>query len=179
MLASATAPLTRALPATLPPHLAEMAKAGFAFTTAPHNLIVYTDGSSLGNGKVGARAGLGVYYGYGGRAEASNISERVPGEAQTNNRGELLVTCYCLDGRDQADHSVSHTCPRRLPISRPPARDPNRLAVYNQVYDRLSTRVDQQRFQRCQECRHDQTSARSSTKAKCPQQGGLQVRRWP
>jgi ribonuclease HI len=56
-------------------------------------LIVYTDGSSLSNGKTNARAGLGVYYGYGGRAVESNISERVPGILQTNNRGELLVSC--------------------------------------------------------------------------------------
>lgn len=29
----------------------------------PDILIIYTDGSSLGNGKVGARAGVGVYFG--------------------------------------------------------------------------------------------------------------------
>jgi ribonuclease HI len=94
MLASATTPMTLALPASLPPHLAELAKNGFAFTTAPHHLIVYTDGSALGNGRTGARAGLGVYYGYGGKAASSNISERVPGDVQTNNRGELLVSFH-------------------------------------------------------------------------------------
>jgi ribonuclease HI len=46
----------------------------------------------LGNGKSGARAGLGVYYGFNGQAEECGISERVPGELQTNNRGELLVS---------------------------------------------------------------------------------------
>jgi len=109
MLASATTPLTRALPASLPPHLAEIAKVGFAFTTAPHHLIVYTDGSALGNGQAGARAGLGVYYGYGGKAEASNISERVPGDTQTNNRGELLVSLQSPGCR--ADSIVGNSSP--------------------------------------------------------------------
>jgi ribonuclease HI len=84
--------LTLATISSLPPDLAAIARKGYAFTSAPHHLIVYTDGSSLGNGKVGARAGLGVYYGYGGEAVDSNISERVPGDLQTNNRGELLVS---------------------------------------------------------------------------------------
>jgi ribonuclease HI len=93
MLASATSALTLATVSSLPPNLAAIATKGYSFTAAPHHLIVYTDGSSLSNGKVGARAGLGVYYGYGGEAVDSNISERVPGILQTNNRGELLVSC--------------------------------------------------------------------------------------
>lgn len=88
--------LTLAGPSSLPPHLAEIAKKGFSFTTAPHHLIVYTDGSALGNGRVGSRAGLGVYYGWDKEAEDCNISERVPGELQTNNRGELLVSYLLL-----------------------------------------------------------------------------------
>jgi ribonuclease HI len=35
---------------------------------------------------------LGVYYGFNGQAEECGISERVPGDLQTNNRGELLVS---------------------------------------------------------------------------------------
>jgi hypothetical protein len=47
----------------LPTNLAELAKAGFTITpTKPHHLVVYTDGSSRGNGKTGARAGLGVWW---------------------------------------------------------------------------------------------------------------------
>ena len=84
-------PLTLANRSSLPPDLAEIADEGFSFTTPPHRLIVYTDGSSLGNGKMGARAGLGVYWGNRGRAGEGNIAERVPGNLQTNNRGELLV----------------------------------------------------------------------------------------
>jgi ribonuclease HI len=71
--------------------LAKIAEEGFSFTTFPHRLIVYTDGSSLSNGKSTARAGLGVYWGDIGLAGESNIAERVPGVLQTNNRGELLV----------------------------------------------------------------------------------------
>lgn len=92
MLPSATSSLTLATLSSLPPNLAAIARKGYSFTAAPHHLIVYTDGSSLNNGKAGAKAGLGVYYGYGGEAADSSISERVPGSLQTNNRGELLVS---------------------------------------------------------------------------------------
>ncbi len=95
---------------SLPPKLKSLAKEGYSFTKGPaHHLIVYTDGSGLGNGKRGARAGLGVFWGsYGEAAEryvfvtgdgidlirssGRNLAERVPGERQTNNRGELLVS---------------------------------------------------------------------------------------
>ena len=96
MVPSATSTLTLATISSLPENLAAIARKGYSFTAAPHHLIVYTDGSSLNNGKARARAGLGVYYGYGGEAADSSISERVPGTLQTNNRGELLVSCYVL-----------------------------------------------------------------------------------
>jgi ribonuclease HI len=56
--------------------------------TAEGRLVVYTDGGCIGNGKRGAKAGLGVYY---GARSGRNLSEPVPGPLQTNNRGELLV----------------------------------------------------------------------------------------
>lgn len=49
---------------------------------------IYTDGSSLANGKKGSRAGVGVYF---GNADARNISERLQGEPQTNQRAELMA----------------------------------------------------------------------------------------
>lgn len=58
--------------------------------------MVYTDGSGLGNGQAGARAGLGVYWGSEGDAGRRNLAERVPGNLQTNNRGELLVSLQYL-----------------------------------------------------------------------------------
>lgn len=40
------------------------------YTVSPEGyLVVYCDGSSLGNGKAGAKAGLGVYWGMEGEAE--------------------------------------------------------------------------------------------------------------
>ncbi|KAK3316883.1 ribonuclease H-like domain-containing protein [Apodospora peruviana] len=50
--------------------------------------IVYTDGSALGNGKRGAMAGVGVYFGEG---DPRNISERLEGMPQTNQRAELMA----------------------------------------------------------------------------------------
>ncbi|KAJ4402423.1 hypothetical protein N0V82_010783 [Gnomoniopsis sp. IMI 355080] len=54
---------------------------------------VYTDGSTLANGQEGAVAGVGVFFGDG---DARNISERLPGEVQTNQRAELTAILRAL-----------------------------------------------------------------------------------
>ncbi|PFH61553.1 hypothetical protein XA68_17056 [Ophiocordyceps unilateralis] len=56
-------------------------------------LKIYTDGSSLANGKVGCRAGVGVYFGDG---DVRNVSERLEGELQTNQRAELMAMLRAL-----------------------------------------------------------------------------------
>jgi ribonuclease HI len=53
---------------------------------------VYTDGSSMGNGRKGARAGWGVYYGEG---DQRNRAGRTSG-AQTNQRSELRAVNEAL-----------------------------------------------------------------------------------
>ena len=58
------------------------------------SLKIYTDGSSRGNGQLGARAGLGVYFGDG---DPRNLSERLPGEPQTNQRAELMAMQRALE----------------------------------------------------------------------------------
>ncbi|KAF3070501.1 Ribonuclease H [Daldinia childiae] len=57
-------------------------------------LRVYTDGSSLANGRVGAAAGVGVFFGHG---DERNISERLQGEIQTNQRAELTAILRALE----------------------------------------------------------------------------------
>ncbi|KAL2263585.1 hypothetical protein VTK26DRAFT_6052 [Humicola hyalothermophila] len=57
-------------------------------------MVVYTDGSSLGNGKDGASAGVGVYF---GPSDPRNISERLAGEVQTNQRAELTAILRALE----------------------------------------------------------------------------------
>ncbi|KAJ9141942.1 Ribonuclease H [Pleurostoma richardsiae] len=54
---------------------------------------VYTDGSSLSNGRAGAAAGVGVYFGKG---DPRNVSERLQGEPQTNQRAELTAILRAL-----------------------------------------------------------------------------------
>lgn len=61
--------------------------------TSASVVTIYTDGSSRGNGKVGARAGLGVFFGYN---DPRNISERLQGEPQTNQRAELKAVQRAL-----------------------------------------------------------------------------------
>ncbi|KAF2204342.1 ribonuclease H-like protein [Delitschia confertaspora ATCC 74209] len=57
-------------------------------------IIIYTDGSSRGNGKVGAVAGVGVYFGAG---DDRNVSERLQGPRQTNQRAELTAIQRAVD----------------------------------------------------------------------------------
>ncbi|KXX77023.1 Ribonuclease H [Madurella mycetomatis] len=60
-------------------------------------LVVYTDGSSLGNGRSGASAGVGVFFGVN---DPRNISERLEGPVQTNQRAELTAILRALEVAD-------------------------------------------------------------------------------
>ena len=51
------------------------------------NIKVYTDGACSNNGKPGAKAGIGVYFGV---EDERNVSRKISGK-QTNNRAELLA----------------------------------------------------------------------------------------
>ena len=83
-------------------------------------VVVYTDGSSLGNGRLGARAGVGVYF---GRNDTRNISECLPpytfadasrsssvsNTGQTNQRAEIMAAIRALETikQDISNHSNS------------------------------------------------------------------------
>ncbi|TQS34372.1 hypothetical protein Golomagni_05246 [Golovinomyces magnicellulatus] len=54
---------------------------------------VYTDGSSRRNGRLGARAGVGVFF---GTNDPRNVSEPLQGQAQTNQRAELTAVLRAL-----------------------------------------------------------------------------------
>ncbi|KAK0617003.1 ribonuclease H-like protein [Immersiella caudata] len=58
------------------------------------SVVAYTDGSALGNGRAGARSGVGVFFGPG---DPRNISEPLQGETQTNQRAELTAILRCLE----------------------------------------------------------------------------------
>ncbi|EFW22435.1 ribonuclease H [Coccidioides posadasii str. Silveira] len=60
----------------------------------PNMLKIYTDGSSLGNGKAVSKAGVGVYFGPG---DERNVSEPLKGNRQTNQRAELTAISRALD----------------------------------------------------------------------------------
>ncbi|KAJ1735875.1 hypothetical protein LPJ61_000319 [Coemansia biformis] len=55
--------------------------------------VIYTDGSSLWNGKEHARAGVGVFFGPGDRR---NVSEPLPGLRQSSVRAELAAIVLAL-----------------------------------------------------------------------------------
>lgn len=55
---------------------------------------IYTDGSSLSNGKSSAWGGVGVYF---GPADKRNISEPLSGTKQTNQRAELTAMVRALE----------------------------------------------------------------------------------
>ncbi|CZT07462.1 related to ribonuclease H1 [Rhynchosporium agropyri] len=56
-------------------------------------LRIYTDGSALGNGRTGAVAGVGVFFGVN---DKRNVSESLDGDVQTNNRAELTGVLRAL-----------------------------------------------------------------------------------
>ncbi|KAK4647068.1 uncharacterized protein QC761_122230 [Podospora bellae-mahoneyi] len=63
-------------------------------------IVVYTDGAAPGNGKRHATAGIGVYFGAG---DPRNISKRLPGPLQTNQRAELMAVLLALQAFDPAE----------------------------------------------------------------------------
>lgn len=54
-------------------------------------LVVWTDGACQGNGRDGAVAGVGVWF---GEDDPRNISEKLEGK-QTNQRAELMAAIRC------------------------------------------------------------------------------------
>lgn len=57
-------------------------------------LKIYTDGSSLSNGRAGANAGVGVWFGV---RDTRNISEPLSGPRQTNQRAELTAILRAIN----------------------------------------------------------------------------------
>lgn len=62
---------------------------------SPDEIIVYTDGSSHGNGKRGSIAGYGVYWA-DPLYHRQNVAARLPGPVQTNNRAELTAILIAI-----------------------------------------------------------------------------------
>jgi ribonuclease HI len=71
------------------------------------DLIIYCDGSCTNNGKSDARAGYGIYISKN-NAVLHTHSARVPsGEAQTNQRAELLAIQYALNYVGDSGHTAT------------------------------------------------------------------------
>ena len=88
---------------------ATKAAPGVCAQTGP--IRIHTDGSSLGNGKAGAFAGVGVYFGPSDKRQSfivlcidreitdfsRNVSEALAGPRQTNQRAELSAVLRALE----------------------------------------------------------------------------------
>ncbi|KAK0466325.1 ribonuclease H-like domain-containing protein [Desarmillaria tabescens] len=70
----------------------------------PGEITVFSDGACKGNGKTGAVAGVGVWWGHN---DPRNLAERCPGK-QTNNRAELIAIVRVLE------QSQTETNPLRI-----------------------------------------------------------------
>ncbi|KAM3932591.1 ribonuclease H1-like [Leptodactylus fuscus] len=66
---------------------------GHSFTQMGDCAVVYTDGCCSSNGRVKARAGIGVYW---GPNHPMNVAERLEGR-QTNQRAEIQAACKALE----------------------------------------------------------------------------------
>jgi len=92
------------------------------------------------------------------RLTSRNLSERVPGELQTNNRGELLVRLIFLQSHLTPGPSghrtpyrwnpgvllltlVGHTRAGNVPIPSPTYRNPDRLAIHHIMYDDIPPKL--------------------------------------
>lgn len=64
--------------------------------------VVYTDGCCSKNGRNGARAGIGVYW---GPENTRNVSDRLEGE-QTNQRAEIMAAVKALETAKDLGHKT-------------------------------------------------------------------------
>ena len=75
-----------------------------------NTIHIYTDGSCKGNGKHGAFGGIGVYF---GDNDPRNVSEKLSGAIQTNNRAELSAVVKALEiiRQEESHHNkiIIHT----------------------------------------------------------------------
>ncbi len=56
-------------------------------------VVVYTDGACTNNGKHGAQAGYGVFFGFN---NPLNVSEPLPGTKATNQRAEMMAVAVAM-----------------------------------------------------------------------------------
>ncbi|KAI8810084.1 ribonuclease H-like domain-containing protein [Cladochytrium replicatum] len=68
-------------------------RAGVSSMGSRKIIEVYTDGSCFQNGRRGAKAGIGVFW---GPADPRNLKEPLPGKDQTNNRAELWAAIRAI-----------------------------------------------------------------------------------
>ncbi|XP_075057595.1 ribonuclease H1 [Mixophyes fleayi] len=66
---------------------------GQSFTRMGDSTVVYTDGCCSRNGRLKARAGIGVYW---GPHHPLNVAERLEGN-QTNQRAEIVAACRAVE----------------------------------------------------------------------------------
>ncbi|XP_018416004.1 PREDICTED: ribonuclease H1-like [Nanorana parkeri] len=66
---------------------------GHSFTNMGDATVVYTDGCCSQNGKLKARAGIGVYW---GPNHPMNVAEKLDGR-QTNQRAEIQAACKAIE----------------------------------------------------------------------------------
>jgi len=71
----------------------------------PFDLVICTDGACTNNGKDGALAGIGVYF---GPDDPRNISTPLTGPLHTNNRAELQALLYALEYVVQHPTEIVH-----------------------------------------------------------------------
>jgi ribonuclease HI len=76
-------------------------------TKTMKTIKVYTDGACQGNQfKKGAKAGVGVFFGDG---DSRNISERLKGLPQTNNRAELTALIKAISTAGKGNFIIAYT----------------------------------------------------------------------
>ncbi|CAG8782753.1 27908_t:CDS:1 [Racocetra persica] len=68
-----------------------------------NKIQIWTDSCCLGNGTKEAKAGIGVFY---GDKDLRNLSERLPGEQQTNNRAKIYAVIRAIKSCENKTKSL-------------------------------------------------------------------------
>ncbi|XP_065161243.1 ribonuclease H1 [Atheta coriaria] len=87
--------------------LEKVKKAKLSFDKDGDYIVVYTDGACPNNGKGGAKAGIGVWF---GENHPLNVGKPCPGNRQTNNAAEILAcaeACKIAEMNDLAKIQIN------------------------------------------------------------------------
>ncbi|CAG8489459.1 34460_t:CDS:2 [Racocetra persica] len=100
---------------------------------------VWTDGYCKRNGLSDAIGSIGVFF---GNNDSRNLSERLPGEQQTNNRAEIYAAIRALEICDKKENLIINTDSNYVIISRDVKKPKTNFDLVNRFNDLIKEREE-------------------------------------